>query len=104
MKIGDVIDIMDEYIMENHIGCLKMKLIIKLIVRKWGFNTKISINNIMPDILLICTLVRTIFTGVTQVIQIYFNYKTAKHHGHSDIYKVYQSNCCSIIKEPYGNH
>jgi hypothetical protein len=54
----------------------------------------------MPDILLICTLVGTIFTGVTQIIQNYFDYKAAEHNGQSDIYKVYQSNCCSTIEEP----
>jgi hypothetical protein len=53
----------------------------------------------MPDILLICTLIGTIFTGATQLIQIYFDYKTAEYHGHSDIYKVYQSNCCSTVQK-----
>jgi hypothetical protein len=58
----------------------------------------------MSDILLICTLVESIFTGVTQIVQVYFDYKTAKHHGYSDIYKVFQSNYCSTIEDPHENN
>lgn len=53
----------------------------------------------MPEPLLITTLIATIFTGITQLAQIYFDYRTAEKSGHSDVYKVYNSNCCSTVIE-----
>ena len=43
----------------------------------------------------IATLVTVIITGITQIIQVYFDYKLAEHQNSSHIYKVYESACCS---------
>jgi hypothetical protein len=51
----------------------------------------------------IATLVTVIITGVTQIAQLYFDYKLAKHSNSAQIYKVYESNCCSIIQQDKKN-
>jgi hypothetical protein len=54
----------------------------------------------MPiDPITICTLVGVIITGITQIVQLYFDYKVAEHQQAGHVYKVYESNCCSSIKE-----
>jgi hypothetical protein len=50
------------------------------------------------DLIKIATLVTVIVTGVTQLIQIYFDYKRDQHSNSAQIYKVYESNCCSTVK------
>lgn len=49
----------------------------------------------MIDPITITTLVTVIFTSLTQVIQLYFDYKVNRKQGHDDVYKVYESNCCN---------
>lgn len=53
----------------------------------------------MPEVITIVTLVATCLTFCAQIFQSYFDYKTAEHNGHSGIYKVYNSNCCSTVIE-----
>jgi hypothetical protein len=50
----------------------------------------------MPEPLSIITLVTVIITGVTQFVQIVLDYRLASKQGHSDLYKVYQSECCNF--------
>jgi hypothetical protein len=45
----------------------------------------------------IATLVTVIITGVTQIAQLYFDYKLAEHQNSTHIYKVHESNCCSTV-------
>jgi hypothetical protein len=47
----------------------------------------------------IATLVTVIITGVTQIAQLYFDYKRDQHSNSAHIYKVYKSNCCSTIQQ-----
>jgi hypothetical protein len=53
----------------------------------------------MIDPLTVATLVTVILTGITQLAQLYFDYKRDKHQNSSHIYKLYKSNCCSTITE-----
>jgi hypothetical protein len=53
----------------------------------------------MIDPITIATLVTVIVTGISQIIQLYFDYKLSDKQGHASIYRVYESNCCSSIKE-----
>jgi hypothetical protein len=52
----------------------------------------------MPDPLLISTLVISIFTGITQLIQSYIDYKRDKLNNNNELYEVknYSSSCCNI--------
>lgn len=45
---------------------------------------------------MITTLVVCVLTAVTNIFQIYFDYKKAEVQGHSHIYRDYQSECCNI--------
>jgi hypothetical protein len=57
-------------------------------------------NLYMPiDPITISTLVAVIFTGITQLVQLYFDYKLAEHQQVGHVYKVYESNCCSSMKD-----
>jgi hypothetical protein len=51
------------------------------------------------DPITITTLVTVIITGVSQLIQIYFDYKRDQHSNSAQIYKVYESNCCSTVQQ-----
>jgi hypothetical protein len=51
------------------------------------------------DPITIATLVTVIVAGITQLAQLYFDYKRDAHHNTEHIYKVYESNCCSTIKQ-----
>lgn len=53
----------------------------------------------MPDPITIATLITVVFTGVSQLIQIYFDYRLTTKQGHNDIYKVYESNCCVTVQD-----
>jgi hypothetical protein len=55
------------------------------------------------DPITIATLVTVIITEVTQLIQIYFDYKRDEHNNSAHIYKVYESNCCTTIKQDGDN-
>jgi hypothetical protein len=47
----------------------------------------------------IATLVTVIITEVTQIVQLYFDYKRDQHSNSAQIYKIYESNCCSTIQQ-----
>jgi hypothetical protein len=53
----------------------------------------------MTDPITIITLVTVIITGISQIAQLYFDYKRDEHSNSSHIYKEYKSNCCSTVKE-----
>lgn len=58
----------------------------------------------MPDPITIITLVTVIITGISQIVQIYFDYKLAEHQQAGHVYKVYESNCCNTIQHEEENN
>jgi hypothetical protein len=57
----------------------------------------------MADPITITTLVAVILAGITQIAQLYFDYKMAEHQGGASVYKVYESNCCSTVEQDSQN-
>jgi hypothetical protein len=56
----------------------------------------------MPDPILITVLITTIGGLLSQLLQIYLDYKHAEHNNH-DYFKSVKSNCCSTITEVDDN-
>ena len=53
----------------------------------------------MPEPVLVATLVTALFTGVTQLAQMFFDYKKAQlDNQHEHIYTI-TSACCSTVNE-----
>lgn len=57
----------------------------------------------MVDIILISTLIASIFTGISQIVQIYLDYKRDSNAGNNE--KIYnlQSKCCNLEIETSDN-
>ena len=53
----------------------------------------------MPDPILIATLVTAVITGITQLVQIYFDYKRDVAGNQQEHIYTFTSACCSTINE-----